>query len=142
MAFKLIVLLSTVFAVSHAIQHYAPGPTPWLSPDINPNGWTPRPTKAPELDLRHAIKQRGLENTCAYVGGVPLACPPNQYCAFFTAAEYFACCSVDNSGSFASNCGYTTTCIDVAQSSSLCAIGQCPGQGTALWWVRFLLKRP
>ena len=87
--------------------------------DLDPRGWSPRPTPAPEIRPYRNLLKRGLTNTCAWLQGAPLTCSPNQYCAYNAELQYMDCCSVYDNGQF-SGCYHRTSCVNQAESSSLC----------------------
>ncbi|KAK0318863.1 hypothetical protein LTR54_013430 [Friedmanniomyces endolithicus] len=94
----------------------APVPTePALdTPDLQ--GWTPMPTRAPELPHGDLFK---LEFTtlCGYVKGVStnsLDCG-TAICGFNTGSSAFGCCTqtyVSNSNTFLTDCAFYTSCRD------------------------------
>jgi|SRR5271155_6267400 len=124
MVIKAVTTLPLLFTLSRGLKHYGPDPTAYHPSDIDPLGWSPRPTEGPEypfgdLRARRLFNKRDLTNTCAYLEGYPLGCPPNQYCAYNSVLSYMGCCSVDSNGNFLSDCVLTTSCVDQAASLSL-----------------------
>ncbi|OAL35148.1 hypothetical protein AYO20_05625 [Fonsecaea nubica] len=90
---------------------------------LDPRGWSPVPTPAPYYNVyRRRLQKRDLTDTCALVNDAPLTCPSGEYCAYNADLGYMGCCSVDAQGNFVSDCYYTTSCVDVAQSSSICGV--------------------
>jgi len=86
------------------------------------NGWTPRPTTAPDAHELGSIplgelfaRQDSTYATCGYVSGQsqnPLTCSPGFFCNFITSvnAANFGCCTSASGNS--AGCQYVSTCID------------------------------
>jgi hypothetical protein len=141
MAIKLVAVLSILLTLSQAVKHHGPNPTNPAADDLDPYGWSPKPTLSPEQAGLHGAlrfkRQQTLLNTCAYFNNEVISCPANEYCAFNTVSSRFGCCSVDSNGNFLPNCYYDTACVNAAQSSALCAsttfTDLCIGPLTGLW---------
>jgi hypothetical protein len=124
----------TVFPLVEAIVLFTAFQTlPLAPPTPALSGWTPRPTTPSEAELvRRLLEGRQqLTTNCAYSDGIPLTCPPNEYCEYFYTAAAVGCCSVDVNGNFLDNC-FATQCLNQAQSSLSCPATECP-VGTAVW---------
>src|SRR2546423_10986069 len=123
----------TVFPFVEAIALFTASQTLPLAPPAPAlSGWTPRPTTPSEAELvRRLLEGRQLRTNCAYSEGVPLTCPPNEYCKYDYTQAAVACCSVDSNSNFA-NCAVPTECLNQAESRLYCPTSRCP-VGTATW---------
>jgi hypothetical protein len=135
MQFAAIAILADVFGVASAFNYAGAYQTGYVG--LDPRGWSPQPTPAPHYHLYQRRQQNNdLTATCAYINAAPLACPSGQYCAYNSNIQFMGCCSVDANGQYDSDCYYTTTCVNQAQSSSICGTTSgCLGVQTGIWYV-------
>ena len=114
------ILLLSLLRLVNGLYLGIPEPTIALNDAYLIDGWSPKPTSAPNI-LHDSAPGRGLVRrqsgsleTCAYsyVAGsasyTPLACPGGYACAYWT--SYFACCTLVN-GEYADYCSSATTCL-------------------------------
>ncbi|OAG41622.1 hypothetical protein AYO21_04086 [Fonsecaea monophora] len=121
MFFAVVALFFHVLGLVYALDY--PGAIETGVVGLDPRGWSPVPTPAPYYNVyRRRLQKRDLTDTCALVNDAPLTCSSGEYCAYNADLGYMGCCSVDAQGNFVSDCYYTTSCVDVAQSSSICGV--------------------
>ncbi|OAP60535.1 hypothetical protein AYL99_05537 [Fonsecaea erecta] len=119
MLFAATVVLVHALSVAYALNYAGAIQTGVVG--LDPRGWSPVPTPAPYYHLyRRRLQKKDLTDTCALVNDAPLTCPLGQYCAYNSGIHFMGCCSVDAAGNFVSDCFYTTSCVDLAASSSIC----------------------
>ncbi|KAK3635912.1 hypothetical protein LTR56_014450 [Elasticomyces elasticus] len=116
------VLFAIITTVSSA-RFQPREPTQGADNELRTDGWSPKPTQAPSFPRLAGIKARDLFgrqdalDTCAWVSGnihAPFTCFAGGNCGWFTAPNYFVCCSTDGYGQLMSDdhCRAATTCID------------------------------
>ncbi|KIW32225.1 uncharacterized protein PV07_03785 [Cladophialophora immunda] len=121
MFFAALAVLVHALGVAYALDYVGAMETGFIG--LDPRGWSPMPTPAPYYNLyRRRLQKRDLTDTCAIFNDEPITCPPNEYCAYNGNLRFMACCSVDANGDFVSDCYYTTSCVDIAESSSICGV--------------------
>ncbi|TKA47757.1 hypothetical protein B0A54_02131 [Friedmanniomyces endolithicus] len=114
-----LVSICSLLNTAAAFTILAPIPTePALdTPDLQ--GWTPMPTRAPELPHGDLVK-RDFTTLCGYVNGVStnsLDCG-TAICGFNTGSSAFGCCTqtyVSNSNTYLTDCAFYTSCRDYTE---------------------------
>ncbi|KAK0658792.1 hypothetical protein DIS24_g4516 [Lasiodiplodia hormozganensis] len=90
------------------------------------NGWTPKPTRGPKIEVRAnglVLRQDSTTNTCGYyVASTDLlfACPSRSECAY--SSSWMGCCRFQ--GTSTSSCFLHSSCFDST------AAGRCTGDCT------------
>lgn len=133
--------LATVLALSATISSSlalgSPYPTPTTSiPNANLIGWTPKPTREPQVLLK-PLRRNANDALCGYVQGFadyPISCAHGS-CQYNTALNWFGCCSAGSSGDDdkdEKSCNMATRCVESASVSSCLADASCSGDRHAL----------
>jgi hypothetical protein len=115
-------LLTALHAVpaALAIAHDGPQQTAVALDLLDKLGWTPKPTEPaaipfgepPNFNFRNIRRQAFVSNTCGFQSGQSagaFTCSSGYGCAY-QSPEYFGCCSLDNGGTFGSDCTPYTGC--------------------------------
>ncbi|KAK0808441.1 hypothetical protein LTR02_002070 [Friedmanniomyces endolithicus] len=111
-----LISICSLFNTATAFSILAPFPTEPTLDTPDSQGWTPMPTRAPELPHGDLFK-RGFTTLCGYVNGVStnsLDCG-TAICGFNTGSSAFGCCTqtyVSNSNTYLTDCAFYTSCRD------------------------------
>ncbi|KAK5690905.1 hypothetical protein LTR97_012068 [Elasticomyces elasticus] len=115
----LFVLITTVSSARFRLRE----PTQGADNELRTDGWSPKPTQAPAfprfagMEPRELFGRQNAADTCAWISGnihAPFTCFAGGGCGWFTAPNYFVCCSTDGYGQLISDdhCRAATTCLN------------------------------
>ena len=126
--------LALLLSFGDALRFPVPEATPCVANEVDPWGWTPRITSAPDaFGLQR--RQGSLTQTCAWYGDQGLVCSGPNFCIYLYSQPYMGCCPVDSNGNFTS-CWVATNCVNQQQSSTECNLEGC----SASWGVWYDLS--
>lgn len=133
----LYIALALLLPLGDALRFPVPKATPCAANEVDAWGWTPRITSVPDV-FGLQRRQGHLTQTCGYYGVQALTCGGPNFCIYLYSQPYMGCCPVDGAGSFTS-CSVFTTCVNQAQSSTLCGLQGCSAYW-GVWYDSFLSR--
>jgi hypothetical protein len=114
---------TTTTRAARQLHHDLPLATPLQrlvsSSSFSPDGWSPRPTPGPQLELLLQRRQEDEDDPsfCGYLEGdpaLPMGCDYASTCLYDTQYSWFGCCT----GTVIEACNLVTACVQSAVSEA------------------------
>ncbi|KAF2809219.1 uncharacterized protein BDZ99DRAFT_464001 [Mytilinidion resinicola] len=118
-----------------AFNNKFPRATPTLE-DYSVNGFTPKPTGDPLLELRK--RDPSVCGFASYEPWVSFTCHNGGVCGYNTTVDWWGCCAGQSAGAV-TGCAIFTSCVDYTDIGSCAANPECATNSQVVaWYVNVL----